>query len=335
MNNQDPNSNASPEAVQEIGATSNTQVIDMTNITKEKGTLNILPSSILAANLFNGSNKLGSIEVDLPILNSKAITNPISSVSELEAKTISGSMHVYMEKNLRLFYNFTEFDSALGIDSFEEFCRRLTDTDFQTIVFGSLKSSFKTLQESSFVCTNAKCNNTDPAKVFKFTIETKNIVANFPKAPFVSPSNDHTRDLFIDELNGIKINYKFDSIGDKLKILSTKSNEEIRNNLAKIRTLLPKAELITTYIDSIEIDDVANQKIIKLTSSDEIIVFLSRLNTSAKEVINNSTNTYINHMNSWKPTFSTELECPHCKNKMTWEDIDLIVEFFLKLSTLY
>lgn len=310
-------------------------VVDMTNLTGGESKLNILPSAILAANMFNMTNKLGSIEVELPIMNIKVVVNPISSMSELEAKTISGSIHVYMEKNLRLFYDHTEFPPEAGINSFETFLEKMTDTDFKVIAYALTKASFKTLQESSFICSNEKCSNPDKERIFKFTISTQNLDIHFPRAPFDSPSKDHTKDLFIDEMGNLKINYKFDCLRDKFNILSAKTNEDIRHNLSTIRTLMPRIELIKLFIDSVEITNPQDGTVIKLTSQDEIVVFLSKLNTSSKELINASTTKYINHLMGWTPTFSTDLICPHCKNKTVWEDIDLIVEFFLKLSTVY
>lgn len=335
MNNQDvqTGNGSGVNILESVVQPNNT--VDMTNINNTENKLNILPSAILAANMFNTTNKLGSIEVELPIMNKKVVVNPISSMTELEAKTISGSVHIYMEKNLRMFYDYSEFPAELGINSFETFLEKMTDTDFKLLSYGLLRSSFKTLQESTFMCSNENCTNPDPERLFKFTIQTQNINVNFPREPFVSPSNDHTKDLFIDELGNLKINYKFDCLRDKFSILSSKTNEEIRHNLSTIRTLLPRIELLKLFIDSIEITNPIDGSTIKLNTQDEIVVFLSKLNTSSKELINASTTKYINHLMGWNPKFSTDLICPHCQNKTVWEDIDLIVEFFLKLSTLY
>lgn len=335
MNNQDvqTRNGSGVNILESVVQPNNT--VDMTNINNTENKLNILPSAILAANMFNTTNKLGSIEVELPIMNKKVVVNPISSMTELEAKTISGSVHIYMEKNLRMFYNYSEFPAELGINSFETFLEKMTDTDFKLLSYGLLRSSFKTLQESTFMCSNENCTNPDPERLFKFTIQTQNINVNFPREPFVSPSNDHTKDLFIDELGNLKINYKFDCLRDKFSILSSKTNEEIRHNLSTIRTLLPRIELLKLFIDSIEITNPMDGSTIKLNTQDEILVFLSKLNTSSKELINSSTTKYINHLMGWNPKFSTDLICPHCQNKTVWEDIDLIVEFFLKLSTVY
>ena len=335
MNNQDvqTGNGSGVNILESVVQPNNT--VDMTNINNTENKLNILPSAILAANMFNTTNKLGSIEVELPIMNKKVVVNPISSMTELEAKTISGSVHIYMEKNLRMFYNYSEFPAELGINSFETFLEKMTDTDFKLLSYGLLRSSFKTLQESTFMCSNENCTDPDPERLFKFTIQTQNINVNFPREPFVSPSNDHTKDLFIDELGNLKINYKFDCLRDKFSILSSKTNEEIRHNLSTIRTLLPRIELLKLFIDSIEITNPMDGSTIKLNTQDEILVFLSKLNTSSKELINSSTTKYINHLMGWNPKFSTDLICPHCQNKTVWEDIDLIVEFFLKLSTVY
>lgn len=306
--------------------------MDLTNLSETNQTVNMLPPELVAANLFNKKNMIGSIETQLPVLNETIVCNPIGSLDEITVKTITGSIQMYIDTNIELFYKCMVFPETSWVKTIEDY-KQLTEADHMAAIYGVMSASFKTLNNSSFKCKNEECPN--ETKIFKVTPRMDQIKIEYPQGIFDSPNKDFRKDSFISELGNITITYKFDTIGERLEIFKNKSNEEIRNNIQKIRALITKLETVPLFIDSIKIEDTSLEKPIILNNKNEIMIFIHKLNTSSKEIIEASNNKYIDHILGYQPKFSAEIECPHCGTMNSWEDIDLMVEFFLKISTIY
>lgn len=309
--------------------------LDLTSLVKtgKPDTINILPPALLAAKAMNKKHSIGTIEVELPVLNKKILCNPLTSVDDLTIKTISGSLSAYNDVNFQLLYKSLKFPEDMGIDSYETFIRKFTEADFRASLFGVLNSSFKALEETKFKCKNENCPNPDKNKLFDFAPKMSNIKINYPKPHYISPSGDHTNDIFIATNDILTIHYKFDSIEDKLNLFRTKSNGEIRDNLMTIGSMVPKEDLTINYIDAIEVQ--TDEEIYKISNKDDIKMFIKTLELSSREEIEKLNTKFINHIESWLPTFSTTVECPHCQSKQEWEDIDLYVEFFRKFTAIF
>ena len=317
-----------------IENSNNQPAVDMSNIAqKEEKKVNILPPAILAAKFLNKKNTIGQIEVDLPVLNKKVKCNPISGINETIIKTISGSITSYNDANFRLLYSHLEFEPECNINSYEEFLLKFNEADFRTALYGVMKASFKQLEENSFECKNKDCPNPNDNKIFNFTPLMKDIKITFPREAFVSPSNDHTKDLFVAENGQLTINYKFDSMATKIKLFKPKSNEEIRKNILNTGMMLPKNEITTSYIDSITVK--GDDEVFEITSQADITLFINSLDVTSREEVEKLNNRFINHIDGWVPSFSTTVKCPHCGKTQEWEDIDIYVEFFRKFTAIF
>lgn len=312
----------------------NQDFVDLTKIgAREEKNVSILPPAILAAKALNKKNKIGVQEVHLPVLNVKVFCSAIANIDEVMIKTISGSMSAYNDANFRLFYKHTEFPPEANINSYEDFIRVLTEADFRTMLFGIMAASFKSLEESRFVCRNEKCPNPDANKVFNYTPTMQSLRINFPQAPYISPSKDHTKDLFIADSDIMKINYRFSTIEHKVDAFKTKSNDEIRQNLINHGMMLPKTEITINYIDSISVTD--GEQTFVCTNPEDIKLFISSLDVTSREEMEKLNDRFITYIDGWIPTFSTTVTCPHCSNKQDWEDIDIYVEFFRKFTAIF
>ena len=310
------------------------EVLDLTKVgISEEKKVSILPPALLAAKALNKRNVIGIQEVHLPVMNTVIKCYPISNIDDIMIKTISGSISAYNEANLKLFYNHCEFKPEAGAQTFELFISKLTEADFRTMLYGIMTASFKSLDENRFICKNEKCPNPDENKVFDFTPSMKNINISFPQAPFVSPSNDHTKDLFIAETDIMKINYRFCTLEDKIERFKQKSNDEIRKNLIEFGIMLPKTELTIDYIDSVEI--AGDDAVYNISNPEDIKLFISALDVTSREEIEKLNDKFISFIDGWIPTFSTEIVCPHCKNSQNWGDIDIYVEFFRKFTAIF
>ncbi len=311
----------------------NQEVLDLTKVgIRDEKSASILPPALLAAKALNKRNRIGIQEVHLPILNVKVQCSAIANIDEIMIKTISGSMTAYNDANFRLFYKHTEFPAEANINSYEDFLR-ITEADFRTLLFGIMLASFKSLEESRFVCRNEKCSNPDESKVFNYTPNMSSLQILFPQAPYMSPSQDHTKDLFIAETDIMTINYKFSTIQHKVDIFRTKSNDEIRQNLINHGMMLPKTELTINYIDSIAVKD--EDQTYKCVNPDDIKLFISSLDVTSREEIEKLNDRFITYIDGWIPSFKTIVTCPHCKQTQNWEDIDIYVEFFRKFTAIF
>lgn len=308
---------------------------DLTNLgTKTENSFSILPPALRAAKALNKKNAIGTFEVTLPVLNTKVICKPFSNIDDLTVKTISGSMSAYTDANFKLLYKHAEFSDIEM--SFEKFKYTLTEADFRTLLYGIMRASFKKLEENAFRCKHKTCPNPDEGKMFTINPEMDKIEIVFSRAPFVSPSNDHTKDLFIAEANGFKINYKFDNIEYKIDKLSQMSNDEIRNNLLTIGMMIPKTDLTLNYIDSVEVQDPDNEEeVFKVSNPNEIKLFIESLDITSRDIVEQLNDKYIDYINGWVPKFNTTVVCPHCSTSQQWEDIDIYVEFFRKFSAIF
>ena len=311
----------------------NQEVLDLTNVgVRENKSASILPPALLAAKALNKRNKIGVQEVHLPVLNVKVHCSAIANIDEIMIKTISGSMSAYNDANFRLFYKHIEFPAEANINSYEDFLK-ITEADFRTLLFGIMMASFKSLEESRFVCRNEKCPNPDESKVFNYTPTMNSIYIQFPQAPYMSPSQDHTKDLFIAETDIMTINYRFSTIQHKVDIFKTKSNDEIRQNLINYGMMLQKTELTINYIDSIVVKD--EEETYKCVNPEDIKLFIGSLDVTSREEIEKLNDRFITYIDGWIPTFKTTVTCPHCSKTQDWEDIDIYVEFFRKFTAIF
>lgn len=311
----------------------NQEVLDLTNVgVRENKSASILPPALLAAKALNKRNKIGVQEVHLPVLNVKVHCSAIANIDEIMIKTISGSMSAYNDANFRLFYKHIEFPAEANINSYEDFLK-ITEADFRTLLFGIMMASFKSLEESRFVCRNEKCPNPDESKVFNYTPTMNSINIQFPQAPYMSPSQDHTKDLFIAETDIMTINYRFSTIQHKVDIFKTKSNDEIRQNLINYGMMLQKTELTINYIDSIVVKD--EEETYKCVNPEDIKLFIGSLDVTSREEIEKLNDRFITYIDGWIPTFKTTVTCPHCSKTQDWEDIDIYVEFFRKFTAIF
>lgn len=308
--------------------------LDLTKIgQRDEKKYSILPPALLAAKAMNKKNSLGTQEVTLPVFNKVVKCNPFSNVDESTIKSMTGSISSYNDANFTLLYNHAEFPEDAGVNSYQDFLLKLVEADFRTILYGIMQASLKNLEEQRFVCKNQKCPNPDENKIFNFTPTMSSIKIHFQKENYISPSGDHTKDLFVAESDMMTVNYKFSSIASRVELFKKHSNEEIRTNIIETGSMLTKTELNITYIDSIEVK--VDEEIYKLENPQDIELFIRTLNVASREEFEKLNDRFITHIDGWVPTFSTTLTCPHCKQTQEWEDIDIYIEFFRKFTAIF
>lgn len=298
-------------------------------VTEKKKKTSILSPALRAANTLNRLKKLGEKQIELPISKERLQVKALGSLSEVEAKTLIGNIRTYNLKNMQLFYECCQWETP---KSFEEFLK-YPRADFITILYGIIISTFSNLGQQRYLCPNETCPNPDKTKTFITRIQTKDLNIDFGKEQYQSHTGDYKTDNIIYDDEVLNIIYKFESMEELLNIFESKSNEEIRTNLTKWQMVVPNNELTPLYIWSLTIKDPDEDLV--LTSPLDISIFLSKLDVTAKEQVEEINRKNIEFFTKFTPKISGHVNCPHCNTQVKEEDIDLMVEFFLKISTIY
>ena len=299
--------------------------------TEKKNTKSILSPALRAAQALNKMKDIGKKEIELPISKDKLLVGALSSLSEIEAKTIVGNVRTYNSKNMSLFYKACDFGD--NPKTYEEFLN-YTRADFITILYGIIITTFEHLAEQRFICSNESCTNPNKDRVYNAQIKTTDLRMVHNENEYVSFTGNYLKDLITYKNDFLSISYKFETMGELLELFESKTNEEIRSNLSNYQMLVPNNELVPIYIHqlAVKVDDTEE---IVLSDKYDITIFLSKLAVSSKEEIEKVNKTNIDFFRQWTPVINGSTRCPHCEKINIVEDIDLMVEFFLKISIIY
>lgn len=298
--------------------------------TEKKQTKSILSPALRAAQALNKMKDIGKKLIELPISKDKLTVGAISSLNELEARTIVGNVRTYNTMNMKLFYNACDFGD--NPKTYEEFLN-YTRADFITILYGIVITTFEKLAEQRYICSNPACTNPNEDRIYSAQVQTKDLSLIHHDVEYVSHSGDYLKDLITYTNDYLSMSYKFSTMGELLELLESKTNEELRTNLSKYQMMVPNNELTPLFIHEIRIKDEDDEIVLK--TKHDIFIFLTKLSIGTKEEIENINRQNVDYFKQWTPTVNGKTKCPHCDHINVVEDIDLMVEFFLKISTIY
>ena len=208
-----------------------------------------------------------------------------------------------------------------------------TRADFITILYGIVITTFEKLAEQRYICSNKNCTNPNEDKIYSAQVQTKDLSLIHHDVEYVSHAGDYLKDLLTYNNDYLSLSYKFSTMGELLELLESKSNEELRTNLSKYQMMVPNNELTPLFIHEIKIKD--GDEDIVLKTKQDIFIFLTKLSVGMKEEIENLNRQNVDYFKQWTPTVNGKTKCPHCDHINIVEDIDLMVEFFLKISAIY
>lgn len=269
--------------------------------------------------------RIGSIEVHLPVLNESVKCYGVKSLTDVEIKTLAGSIHVYKTAILQAIYQAVEFNPKSSIQSFEDFIK-LPYADICMVLFGVLKTSFSTGLHNNYTCV--KCNQEFKSNVSMDAVQLNQVKTNYQAKQSIF------EDTFVDTvLDSIQLVFGFDQTTDKIAMLDSMSNDETREKLINFGTLFTPTEVRLTKLKKIIIT-IEDGQIFTLDDKDSIKTFINQLDIGTREILNDRINKTCGLLDEYVPKFKVDINCPHCKHKMTWEDFDPMVEFFHKISTL-
>ena len=290
---------------------------------KEGGTTTTAALSALA-------NLAGTreVEIDLPLLKTRAIVQPVSGSEELRLHTMRASGAAFIESFNKVLFEHTTFDK-LKFESVQDFQDHLTPPDKALLVYALLDATFTVLPEKMIKCPG--CDKTDtytpsPAELFHGDSVTD---------VWVHEASFEDYEIKSEIVPGFTVFYKMPTETDRINILKSKENSEMRDSIDETGNILSSMELFAAYIKRIEIVD--NKEVISLTDTvkDIIPTIVGMPLELQAKLLNDET---IEEFVKYSPNFYLDISCtnPGCSLKtFKWTDVNPEQDFFRKALSVY
>jgi len=268
------------------------------------------------------------VEIDLPILKTKAFIKPVNGSEELRLRTMKASGAAFIKSFNKVIFEHVRFES-IKFDNFDDFESHLTPPDKSLLVFSLLDSTFSKLPEKMITCPNCGQSDThspNPQSLIHADTITK----------VWEEEKDFTEFELVSEIvPGFKVFYAMPNESERIKILETKENEDLRNNIEETGDVLSAMELFAVYVKRIEINE--NGKVFKLTDKiKEILVTLNKMPLELRaKLLDDLT---IKKFVDFTPNFYLDITCSNLgcsKPKFKWDEVDPENDFFLKALSVY
>ena len=309
------------------------------NLESEKTkTKNLLPAAMKAANLMNKKLSIGSIEVETLLTKRKFNITKLSVLDDATIKSLNGGLSMYTDALLKTFYKCVEVadDKPFTYDDFLD----LPEADFTIILYAIFRASFTTLVggKRTFICTNENCpsptEDKDGNKTFTHDFTCKDLDIKFPNEAYTG--SDPKTHVFKYNREFVDFEFQFPKIGELLELLKKKSNSEVRALLSNGNALATAEELIATTLKRVTLRDDDSETLVLDTKLD-IELFLKALDVTSKEIVYEQIGVAQDEIKKWTPLVVGKTICPYCTDTSVEreENFDLLVEMFLKFSTLY
>jgi len=277
------------------------------------------------ANL-NDLSSIGTVEVELPILQCRAVISPIVGNDDLIQKTLKTTGYNFIKTFNELLLKNTKFE-GIDFESLEDFEKHLSASDKMIIIHGLLDATYSTLPEKLITCPHCKKQN-------PYTFTPSDMVHEDTYKKQWSHDEDFTEYRATKTIiDGFDIVYKMGTEDQKLKLLKNKSTQQLKDDLQDVGGLLNNLELITLYIDKIIIGKGKNKKI--YSDDKKIIDIINGMAADLKtKVIEDQT---INEFLEYAPNYYLNVFCKDisCSKEFNWYDIDPETDFFRKSVSIY
>lgn len=285
-----------------------------------------LPKYMEAAEATAALTKLRNLEVELPLLKTKAVVSPLMNIDDAQLKSLYSTGSTFLQTFNRILYHHTQFvDIEFG--SFEDFQEHLNPADKSMLVYALLTCSFTELSEKEFKCP--KCKDSF----------IKALIPSEMYAYHSQPKKWQFKDDFLNYSKTIKvtpwleIDYKMPTEMDKLKMMDNFSEEELRKNYSETGTIMNNLASLSFHIREVRIKP-ENGEVITLTDQvRDIYPWLGTIpiDLKTKVIKTNEIKTFEPFM----PTFEYNLECDKCSNGFKWEGVDPEEDFFRQILFIY
>ena len=269
------------------------------------------------------------------IPEAKVTMSPLTGNDDLQLKTIRTDIQSFNKMIDEMLYKHAKFEGVSFID-FEDFLGKLTYPDKQIMIALLLDATYVNLPEVDAICPNCKEINTFKPKVATaMSYEGTKI----PEWDHQEPVWEKVfeKELDIDGLAGtIKVGIKYATEKDKDMVYGLMSNDAAKKNLLTSGTLLDSTDMLTMYIDYIEVIGPTTKgkkpEVVRLTNK---VLDIQGFLDNAPLAIHDAIAEFIDEtFKPYHPTFKHPVVCDKCHHNYD-TFIDFESEFFRKAVPLY
>ncbi len=289
------------------------------------------PKFMEALSFVNEIGNVRNLEIDLPILQKKAIIRPMEGIDDTHLKTLYTSGTQFIKNfNMIIFKNLRDENGDLLFKSVDEMNSKLTEYDKSLIVFGLLASSFDKLQERASICP--ECGEKQIHEFIPEEMFHPDEMKIWDKR--VDPLDyEIKKELYKDQNTTINITFKIPTEKDKIALFSISkiNTRKIEDNKGLIFTTL---EYIMQYIKSIEF--IGTNKTIILTDLvTEIYPFVAGSNLMMQDKVMKAMPE--DEFLKYQPKFYYNVTCKNtnCNHEYKYNIGNVEDEFFRKTLSLY
>jgi len=285
-----------------------------------------LPKYMQAMEATAALTKLRNIEVELPLLKTKAIVTPLMNIDDAQLKSLYSTGATFLTTFNRILFEHVTF-SDIKFESFDDFQMHLNPADKSLLVYALLTCSFTELAEKEFTCPN--CNKTyvkalDPSSMYKVDAQPK-------KWQFKEDFLTYSKTVKINDW--LQIDYKMPNELDKLKLVALFNEQEMKDNVQDNGGILNNMAMLALYIREVRIKGENEEPIILNDIMTEIYPWLNSTPIDLKTKIIKTNETKL--FDPFMPKFEYKLVCDHCKDQHTWEGVDPEEDFFRQILFIY
>lgn len=287
-----------------------------------------LPQAASALSALQNLAGTREVEVELPILRTKAIVKPVNGSEELRLRTMKASGAAFINSFNKLIFEHTTFE-GVKFNDLPDFEKHLTPPDKALLVYALLDATFSKLPEKVITCPY--CGTTDNHSPSPSAIFHPDTIPSVWKETLDFPEFEISSEL----VPGFTVVYAMPTEEDRVKILKQKENSEMRDSIEQDGDVLSALELFCIYIKRLEIKDGESEFIL----TDKIVDIIPTVKTmpldlQSKLLEDNSLAPLI----EYTPNFYLDISCSNinCPEKhFKWEGISPEQDFFRKALSVY
>ena len=281
-------------------------------------------------NFMDAMNEVASIKKVQTILPISRKTCNISALlvgDDMELRTSLISPSGYDTQMTDLLYKHSSFAGEDGqrvnIDK-TQFTSAISNIDKHALFWGIYKASYDVLDSNRTIsCTNTDCDY----EIKKVEIQLDDIIHDDTYTIWDKdvPFYKYTYEISIpyQEVTFI-FHSRLPSIGDNNRILALLGNQQVQENLRKLRSAFSLVERMVVNLRKIQINFVDGRTSETSDIGEMIMSIKQGIPHSVSEEFFTQ---YDKHFEKYQPKFYKKLECPKCMKDIKYE-VDLETEFF-------
>ncbi len=276
-----------------------------TNQEHARSALNLGPSYLTALDSINKKADLRAFETDLPILKVQAAVGPLTGKEEQVLKTSSVSTNKFLMELNKLLYSHADFE-GVKFSNFDDFLENMFPPDKSMLVWALLTSTYLKLPDMERKCS--KCSQDYILEsVPKDLIHNDSLPQVWDKG--ISPNEYTEVQTAMDGFLTFEIGLPSEKT--RIKITSTLTPNDTKENIAKNANLFGFAESLMYFTKSITVGEGDNRTVLTDPFQD-IKPFLENLAPKITDSIRSEIDIKI--FDKYMPSFYLNAACTHCGN---------------------